>query len=98
MTPDSNNFQVTFDYEFLEDFREKKTQGVHVRSTIVRRQLFQQENNWSSRDPLTERDDGFFQSVIQRAVNAPDPNVENNWGPEGFNKNNHPLNIMVRMK
>ena len=98
VTQDSDNFKVTFDYEFLEDFREKKTQGVTIHNTIIRRQ---QEYDLSPREALTQRDKvdgGFLQSAIRRAVNVPDPNVENNWGPEGFNKQNHPLNIMVCVK
>ena len=99
MTRDSENFQVTFDYEFLEDFHVKQIQGVHIRSNTFSRS--QQQDDKSYREALTECDevdDGIIQSVIQRAVNAPDPNMENNWGPEGFNKKNHPLNIIVCVK
>ena len=96
VTQDSNNFKITFDYEFLEDFREKKTQGVTIRNTITRRQ---QEYDLSSREALIDRDKvdgGFIQSAFHRVVTAPDPSIDNNWGPEGFTKSNHPLNIMVR--
>ena len=100
MTQDSENFQVTFDYEFLEDFREKQTQGVHIHSKAFSRRSRQQDG-WSYREALIERDEvdgGVIQSVIQRAVNALDPNMDNYWGPEGFTKQNHPLNIIVCVK
>ena len=100
VTQDSKKFEVTFDYEFLEDFRVKQTQGVHIRSSTFSRRSRQQDD-LSSREALTERDEvdgGVIQSVIQRTVNAPDPSIENNWGPEGFTKKNHPLNIMVCVK
>ena len=104
VTQDSEKFEVTFNYEFLEDFCEKKTHGVHIRSTNSRRQKFQSEggdHNWSpDTQALTEGDEidgGLIQSALRRVVNAPDPNMENNWGPEGFTKNHHPLNIMVCM-
>ena len=109
VTQDSPKFEVTFNYEFLEDFREIKTQKVQmrtqevqIRSTSGRQQKFQSEGGWDTdREALTEgheADGGFFQSAILRAVIAPDRNMENDWGPEGFTKSNHPLNIMVCVK
>ena len=102
VTQDSPKFKVTFNYEFLEDFREVKTQEVQIRSTNSRRQKFQSEGGlYTDREALTEGDEvdgGFFQSAIRRTVIAPDRNMENSWGPEGFTKSNHPLNIMVCVK
>ena len=104
MTQDSCDFKVTFNYEFLEDFREKQTQGVRER-TDSRKQGFQAEDGLhdaseSDEEGLAEDDEADL-GLIPLATKKLGVNVstgekqKNTWGPEGFNKDNHPLNIMV---
>ena len=101
VTRDSVNFKVTFNYEFLEDFREKKSQGSHIRSTNSRRRIRHSNDGvFGSTDAeaLTERDgtdSGLISSAVSRLVGGSQEEKDNDWGPEGFNKKNHPLNIMV---
>ena len=104
MTQDSRDFKVTFNYEFLEDFREKQTQGVRER-TDSRKQGFQTEDGLhdaseSDEEGLAE-DDEVDLGLIPLATKKLGVNIstgekqKNTWGPEGFNIDNHPLNIMV---
>lgn len=103
VTQDSPNFQVTFDYEFLEDFRDGITQRLQYRTTDGRSHTSESGFYESSDvDPLTtgsDRVDGTIfpsaASAALRHVVGADEKWENSWGPEGFNKENHPLNIMV---
>ena len=98
VTQDSDNFEVTFNYEFLEDFCEEKAQGIEIRSTDSRRHV-QGSNDGVSASPDTEEreetDDGLFPSTFNRFVRGQQKAMDNKWGPKGFNKQNHPLNIMV---
>ena len=104
VTQDSRDFKVTFNYEFLEDFREKQTQGVRER-TDSRKQGFQAEVGLhdvseSDEEGLAEDDEADL-GLIPLATKKLGVTVstgekqKNTWGPEGFNKDNHPLNIMV---
>ena len=102
VTRDSEHFMVTFDYEFLEDFREKKTQGWQLRDTTRKLGFYGGLSGPNGPDEeallaADEADASFFPtSTLKRrkGVNVRE-GAENRWGPEGFNKNNHPLNVMV---
>ena len=103
VTRDSPNFEVTFNYEFLEDFREIETQGVRERTADGGKQDLQAEVGFNDRresdeEDLAEDDKvyvGFFPLATKRLGVSTGEKQKNTWGPEGFNKDNHPLNIMV---
>jgi len=91
ITKDSPHFEVTFDYEFLEDFQEKSVQHrVQIRHPDRKAYGFHSESGYSASGDATHSTDGVDQSTID----AQDT-WESNWGPVGFKKSNHPLNIMV---
>ena len=98
VTRDSPYFEVTFDYEFLEDFRQTGGPGITYRSDDTNNP----QHGYSDGEVVTSNDDdetdgGFFSnttSVVRKYVRG--ETWVNHWGPEGgFNKQNHPLSIMV---
>ena len=103
VTRDSPNFKVTFNYEFLEDFREIQTQGVRERTADGGKQGSQAEVGFNDRSESDEEglaeddvdDAGFLPLATKRLGVSTGEKQKNTWGPEGFNKDNHPLSIMV---
>lgn len=97
VTQDSPYFEVTFDYEFLEDFQEKKTQSIQIRQEDGKSYDFRSESGYSGSENLTDGVEGIrrLQSAAFRQVLGAHDTWENDWGPVGFKKCNHPLNIMV---
>ena len=99
---DSHNFKVTFDYEFLEDFREQRNQGIQERNPIGIRHTEDgfHEPKESDREEIADEIDAGFLPLAAATKRlavyvSSGEKTKNNWGPEGFNKGNHPLNIMV---
>ena len=97
VTQDSPYFEVAFDYEFLEDFQEKKTQRIQIRREEGKSYDFCSESGYSGSDDAAESTDGIYllPSAAIRQVLGIHDTWENDWGPVGFKKSNHPLNIMV---
>lgn len=75
MRPDDPNYAVTFDYEFLEDFRNDPVE----QNLIARLRPSHIVASFVNRFVPKEKRDRF----------------STDWGPHVFNKNSHPLNIMV---
>ena len=100
VTQDSPYFRVTFNYEFLEDFREVQTQGVRERTADGGKQAEVGFNDPSESDEEDlakddEVDVGLLPFATKKLGVSTGEKQKNTWGPEGFNKDNHPLNIMV---
>ena len=102
MTKDSDDYEVTFNYEFLEDFRDKTRHRSTRRKRNVRSNSGYLEHIESDGETLTgtdERDGCRRGSTLGRffhiGIGGKDE-YQNSWGPEGFNKQNHPLTVMVR--
>ena len=102
MTKDSDDYKVTFNYEFLEDFRDKtrhrstrRKRNVHSNNGYVE----QTESDGEALTGADERDTNRRGSIVGRylhiGIGSKDES-QNSWGPEGFNKQNHPLTVMVR--
>lgn len=105
VTKDSDDFMVTFDYEFLEDFHEKPPEERQRRTS--RKQNVHSGNGYSGptesdQKVLTRADEagnsfvpahGSTLGRLFHIGNEEKPQIS--WGPEGFDKQNHPLNIMV---
>ena len=90
VTKDSPHFEVTFDYEFLEDFQEKNVQRLQTRHLNGKAYNYHSESGYTASGGATHSTDGVDQSTTDFQDTR-----ENNWGPAGFEKSNHPLNIMV---
>ena len=102
MTKDSDDYKVTFNYEFLEDFCDKtqhrptrRKQNVHSNNSYL-------EQTESDREALTGADErdgsrrGSTLGCFFHICSGGKDESQNSWGPEGFNKQNHPLTVMVR--
>jgi len=97
VTQDSPFFEVTFDYEFLEDFQEKQGQSIRIRHDDGKSYDFRSESGYTGSEDGVESTDGvnLLKSTAFRQVLGIHDTWENDWGPVGFKKSNHPLNIMV---
>ena len=105
VTRDSSEFKVTFDYEFLEDFCEKKTnQGVQERIPGGKQDVHSEggfyepnEDDEEEETVADEADGGLFPLATKKlgVYVSTGQKPKKTWGPVGFNKDNHPLNIMV---
>ena len=107
VTKDSDDFMVTFNYEFLEDFHEKPTEERLQRRRTSRRRNIHSGNGHSGSTESDEKaltgadevDNSFFPahgSTLGRFFGiGNEQKPQNSWGPEGFDKQKHPLNIMV---
>ena len=96
MTKDSDDYKVTFNYEFLEDFRDKTQHRPTRRKLNVHSNNGYVEQTESDEEALAEadeRDTNRRGSIVGRYSKD---ESQNSWGPEGFNKQNHPLTVMVR--
>ena len=100
VTKDSDDFKVTFNYEFLEDFREKTTEGWQRR--MSRKQNLHTGNGHletakSDVEALTGAGevDANLLTLGRFFHIGNEQKPQNDWGPEEFHKRNHPLNIMV---
>jgi len=104
VTQDSPYFTVTFNYEFLEDFRAQQQWQHRVTDGGTSQYSHSESGVYESPDVDTlttasdEADDTIWTSVTNAALRHTFGGGEtwnNDWGPVGFNKKNHPLNIMV---
>ena len=106
VTQDSSYFMVTFNYEFLEDFREKAPQQ-HLQHHVTDGDISHSRSEsgvFESPDADTlitasDEADGTILTAVTKTVTChtvgSGEKWNNDWGPVGFNKKNHPLNIMV---
>ena len=92
ITKDSPHFEITFDYEFLEDFQDQSVQRLQIQHFDRKAHDLYSESGYSASGDAAESTDGVDQSTATIQV----PTIwENDRGPVGFKKSNHPLNIMV---
>ena len=94
----SKNYEVTLDFEFLEDWRPKVSRGFKGRlSRLTRRGIVYDESYSSTANLYTNSSNAV--SSVDISSHATSENEEENqstrWKVEGFSKNRHPLSLMV---
>ena len=90
ITKDSLHFEITFDYEFLEDIKDSST---WMQNDNRKTHAFHFERRYSTLDTAKRVGTRNILNFSQ-TLGAHDT-FKNDWGPAGFKKSNHPLNIMV---
>ena len=85
----SGKYEVTFDFEFLQDWRPHE-------ATLSTHTTRRNRRNWS---PKLSETGGSPPLDVASSVDNSDISKEKQatkWKPEGFSKLHHPLNLMVR--
>ena len=83
---DSEDFTVFFSYDLIDDFRDpgkSESSGDN------------HANDDDDDDDSTDFGDEASRSRVSKWIFPEDGGFSTEWGPEGFDRTNHPLNLMV---
>ncbi|CAI8048714.1 Transient receptor potential cation channel subfamily A member 1 homolog [Geodia barretti] len=103
--PDSREYRVLFNYEFLEDFQDRETAAHRLARRLTRKEHSalaisadgeEQEDLSDSRSVKSSDDaEAGHVDMITKLRSRKGRRFTTSWGPEGFRKSRHSLSVMV---
>lgn len=100
VSKDNVNYQITFNYEFLEDFREIEHELLKRAFTRynIYHELATSNRHVARRHNVSDAKSSVSNSDIEEKTGKKaSDGFQTDWGPVGYTRTNHCLNVLVRL-